>query len=136
MPSAKLSCTILPTLTPASIELIEADASAHYGLRLRYVPDDIEDQAEEPKPKPIVKKKPVKAKLARWPTTFEEVVQAIVGVIKKAPVPVGAEAFHGVLGPDKSKAQKVWERHKGRMISEGIILATGNSRGKKYSLPD
>jgi CBS domain-containing protein len=47
-PTGKPTAAILPTLPPASIELIELAASAHYGIRLRYVPEDQPESDPEP----------------------------------------------------------------------------------------
>lgn len=135
------------SLTAQAIEAIELAASQAYGIRLRHCPPE-GDQELAPKPVKLPPPKPTSSttsspskpkpkgeeKVVTYPETFQEVSQAVLGVLKSG-APCKAAAFHEVLHPDKGRAQRLFEKFRDRMIKDQLILARGTSRAMEYSLP-
>lgn len=131
------------TLTPATIELIERDATARYGIRLRYLPPEEEPDAQvelEPteapstskgkKPPPKVTKEPTKPVRA---TTQEQKRLAILakkGEFRAVQTHVLWTREGVAMNTASTKAGELLKK----MVDAGQLVRQGNGRGTTYTV--
>lgn len=120
--------TLPPTLTPATIALIEAAASAQYGIRLKHVPEG--DPAPQSKPKKPPTNKPPKQKLKPEPTAAD-----MLKLITKA----GAQGVDGaqiiaLWAGTGLRANPKYKRILGSLIQDGKVIKEGKARAMTYRI--
>lgn len=134
----------LSTYTPATIALIEADATARYGLPMKVVfaPKPKEGPSTPTKPskakptKPLTKTVPSKPPPTKAPAkalVYDQFKAKVMANIRKLGDRATAERIIADLGPDRSK---VWGRWRDRLLAEGQVVTEGEKRSMTYSLKE